>query len=82
MQGVESRGNPNGPTLDGEELDLVHLRRSGAADGTRGDYPDCSNGAFNLRWTRNHALVTCPKCKTPTPRTHQDATRIAEITGA
>lgn len=61
-EGVVSRGNPNGPTLDGKELELVHLRCQGPADGTREDYPLCKTGAFNLRWTKNEKLVTCPIC--------------------
>lgn len=59
---VHSRGNPDGPTLDRRELEFVHLRVQRATDGTMDDTPACCNGAFNLRWTRFPARVSCPHC--------------------
>lgn len=53
-----SRGNPNSPTLDGKEQELVHKQ---IIEQQR-EYPFCQNGAWNLRWTKFDKQVTCPAC--------------------
>lgn len=55
-----SRGNPNGPTLDGKELEVVHKYVRG--DGRISDHQKCNNGAYNIRWTTENKEVTCPAC--------------------
>lgn len=55
---ITSRGNPDGPSLDGKEFEMVHLRMPERS----GDYPFCLTGAYNIRWTRFQKLVTCPNC--------------------
>lgn len=61
---ISSRGNPNRPSLDGVEQEIVHFRKPGPV--VRGmdspDIPACLTGAYNLRWSRSPKLVTCPKC--------------------
>lgn len=62
MSGIEHRGNPDGPDLDGNGGEVVHLRVPGPHTLTFDDYPACRNGAYNLRWTLLHELVTCTVC--------------------
>lgn len=58
-----SRGNPDGPTLDGKELERVHRKvMRKITSGEVIEAPLCSNGAWNLRWTKFDKQVTCPAC--------------------
>lgn len=61
--GIYSRGNPDGPTLDGKEIERVHFHIPAKRPGVTRDYPICLNGAFNLRWTDDDRKVTCEACK-------------------
>ena len=57
---ITSRGNPDGPTLDGEEIDEVHYKIPTKFE----PRPACNNGAYNIRWTEDRTLVSCSACKT------------------
>lgn len=57
MKQITSRGNPDGPALNGKEQELVHLR-------TFDDNPACGTGAYNLRWSRVRKHISCPACRT------------------
>lgn len=59
---IYSRGNPDGPTLDGKELEAVHLMKDARKPGVTEPFPACYNGAYNLRWTDRKEKVTCPAC--------------------
>ena len=59
---ITSRGNPNGPNLDGDELEEVHFCIPVGKYGEFDDDALCMNGKFNIRWTKEIKEVTCLRC--------------------
>ena len=57
---IYSRGNTDGPTLDGKELDSIHYFPD--FDKKQSGKPVCNNGAWNIRHTARKPSVTCNAC--------------------
>lgn len=56
------RGNPDGPTLSGEQIDPVHLVSTQQVRSHHKLEALCRTGAWNIVYTDDESEVTCPHC--------------------